>query len=483
MSFAQWSGDPNVARCLDLTDERALVWLRDRYGGARPNVVQAVLSHAYRLGAQTAIIEYRYIDLDWRNEHKAFYTGTFRRYPSVAHRLHFFSEVAPPELRSLERPTAVSDMGYLGYTVLRPVPAAPVGRTFLAPLNSATTTCLAKDTVNLFGVPLSVYGIGFIAQDAQLSRCAQTTAWVTAYHHHLRFMGPRTLPGDIAASVAASTEYGRSLPSPGLTIGQIADVARAAGLPPIVYPLRHLPDGEDAERVICRYLNSGLPVTVATGEHAFVLVGYGRREEGDGTSTLYFVRHDDEVGPYQEVDWRLDRYGPWEFAIVPLPEKVYLPGEKAEALGQQRIRDSLDRSTNPGAQELVALLEAEPSPLSFRSTLVLSNEYKARFTQANGYPNTVSSAFRLMQMSRYVWVVELTDRAAWDSEDPQPCVLAEAVVDATDHIRDLHVLGWRIPGELWAWLPDEDAQEVLDIPEDMEPVRSVAHTRGSTHLA
>ena len=476
MSFDSWSGGEDVARSLDLTDERSLRWLLDRYGGARPKVLQAVLSHAFSLGAQTAIIEYRYIDSDWRNEHKAFYTGTFRRYPSVAHRIHFFEAPLPRELATLQRPTIVGQLGYLGYCILRPVPAAPVGRTFLRPIRPWTATCIATEIVNLFGVELRVTGIAFIAQDAQLSRCAQTTTWVTAYHHHLRFKAPRTLPGDIAAATAASTEYGRPLPSPGLTIGQIADVARVVGLPPVVYPLRHLPEGEDPERVICRYLNSGLPVTVATGSHAFVLIGYGRRTEEDGSSTLYFVRHNDEVGPYQDVDWRIDSYGPWEYAIVPLPEKVYLPGEDAEAIGAKRIRDSLDRSTNPRAREMVAHLEAENSPLTFRSTVVLSNEYKARFTQASGYPDEVSAAFRLMQMSRYVWIVELTDRAAWDSADVEHCVLAEAVIDATDHVRDLHVLGWRIPGEMWAWLPDDDKQEVLEIP-DVGPTRSVAHTR------
>jgi hypothetical protein len=84
LSFAGWSGDPYVARVVDLTHERSLVWLLEQYGGARPKVLQAVLSHAFSLGARTAIIEYRYVDQDWRNEHKAFYTGTFRRYPSVA---------------------------------------------------------------------------------------------------------------------------------------------------------------------------------------------------------------------------------------------------------------------------------------------------------------------------------------------------------------------------------------------------------------
>lgn len=476
MSFAKWSGDGYVARVVDLSHERALLWLLDTYGGARPKVLQAVLSHAFSLGARTAVIEYRYIDQDWRNEHKAFYTGTFRRYPSVAHRIHFFERSAPVELKSLEQPTLVGQMGYLGYAVMRPVPAAPVGRTFLAPLEPAATTCRSLDTVNLFGESLKVSGVAFIAQDAQLSRCAQTTTWVTAHHHHRRFKAPRALPGDIAAAVVASTEHGRPLPSPGLTIGQIADVARSVGLPPLVYPLRKLSKGEDPERVICRYLNSSLPVTVATATHAFVLVGYHRKTLPDGTSKLYFVRHDDEVGPYQEVDWQLDLYGPWEYAIVPLPEKVYLPGENAEAIGARRIQDSLDRSTDARARALVEAIQDPASRLTFRSTVMLSNEYKERLTLENGYPGAVAAAFRMMQMSRYVWVVELLDGDVWDADKSERCVLAEAVIDATDHIRDLHVLGWRLPGEVRAWIPDEDVEEALLVPEDVGPTVSVAHS-------
>jgi hypothetical protein len=57
-------------------------------------------------------------------------------------------------------------------------------------------------------------------------------------------------------------------------------------------------------------------------------------------------------------------------------------------------------------------------------------------------------------MSHWIWVVEATDRAA--RALGERCVLAEAVIDATDHLRDLHVLAWRIPGELVQWDPDED---------------------------
>lgn len=323
MTFAQWSAGGAVARVIDLTSERAAPWLLDTYGGARPRVLQVVIAHALRLGACGAIIEYRYLDADWRNEHREFYASTFRRYPSVAHRLHFFQEPPDPAWTVRNAPASIKGLHYLGYCVLRPVPAAPVGRTVLKALPGTGLTCSAVDRVNLFGVELRVAGAPFIAQDAQLSRCAQTTAWVTAYYHHRKFGGPRMLPGAIAAAVSDDLDHGRSLPSPGLTIGQMGAAARAVGLPPLVYPLQHLATGETVPMVVCRYLNSGLPVTIATRTHAFVLVGYSRSKDRSGRPLIHFLRHDDETGPYQLVEhWQLDQYGPWEYAIVPLPAQA-----------------------------------------------------------------------------------------------------------------------------------------------------------------
>ena len=456
---------------MNLIDERAVPWLLETYGGARPRVLQAVLAHALTIGARTAVIEFRYLDPDWRNEHRAFYAGTFRRYPSITHRLHFFVESPDPRFLDPIHPARFDSLTYLGYCVLRPVPAAPVGRTMLSARDDKELTCAAKDEINLFGTDLSVIGAPFVAQDAQLSRCAQTTTWVTAYYHHLRFGGPRVLPGEIAAAVADDLEVGRQVPSPGLTIGQMADTARSIGLPPLVYPLRNLARDESVPKVLCRYLNSGVPVTIATRSHAFVLIGYGRSHDDEGKELLHFLRHDDEVGPYRSVDWKLDQHGPWEYAIVPLPPKVYLPGENAEAIGSTRIRDELDRSPTEAASQLLRRLDDPSHPLSFRSTVVLSNEFKATL-QHRLYPDDVAAAYQRMQLSRFVWVVELTDRALRDAR--QPCVLAEAIIDATDHVRDLHVLGWRIPGAVWGWLPDDDDQTVRAPLDPADPTISIA---------
>ena len=323
------------------------------------------------------VIEFRYLDPDWRSEHRDFYATTFRRYPSVAHRLHFFSDLTPRDFLSPDRPARLDEMHFLGYCVLRPVGGAPVGRTMLPPLVRDEVTCIARDEVNLFGTTMAVEGAPFIAQDAQLSRCAQTTTWATAYYHHLKFGGPRVLPGDIASAVADNLVHGRQVPSPGLSIGQMADAARSIGLPPLVYPLPDLASGEDVPRLVCRYLNSGIPVTITTRSHAFVLVGYARSRNDRGDDISHFVCHDDEVGPYRRIEnWQLDESGPWEYAIVPLPRKVYLPGEDAEEIGKTRIFEQLDRTRSEAAELLVAKLQGPARPLSFRSTVVLSNEFK-----------------------------------------------------------------------------------------------------------
>ena len=42
-------------------------------------------------GCVSVVVERRYTDPDWQSEHSAFYAKKFGRYPSVCHRLHFFS--------------------------------------------------------------------------------------------------------------------------------------------------------------------------------------------------------------------------------------------------------------------------------------------------------------------------------------------------------------------------------------------------------
>lgn len=303
--------------------------------------------------------------------------------------------------------------------------------------------------------------------------CAHATLWITAHYHRLRYGRPRLLPGEIAEAVPSELGLGRPTPSIGLSIFQIAETATRIGLPALVYSADRLPEGESLFRIICRYLNSAMPVIVAGGGHAFTLIGYRRTHAPTGEERIHFIRQDDERGPYQVVENPfLDDYSPWEYVIVPLPEKAYLSGEKAEVVGSEMLRFSIGNSPVPEGQVLSQELADPARPLSFRSTLLLSNRFKSEL-HGRLMPSEVTAMYQRLPLSRWVWVVELTRRH--ERDQGEACVVAEAVLDATDHLRDLRVLAWRVPGQFFAWSPDEDSVRVADGLDPAPLINSVAH--------
>lgn len=489
MKFSEWSPPASEpARIIDLRPEGALLGLMRYYEGTRPAVVQEVLGQAYSLGAQTAVIEYRYLDPDYRSEHSRFYSMTFRRYPSVAHRLHFFAAPPPQDWHDPAHALDFTSLGdtYLGFVVLRPLPGARVGRVALIPPDDLAqdVTCRTRETVNVFGEEMSVSGAPFMAQDSQLGVCAHMTLWVVAHHHHLAYGRERRTAGHIAELIPSELGLGRPAPSTGLTVEQLAAGCRALGLPPLVYKCKEpddLPSGERVPGIVCRYLNSGMPVIVAAGgQHAFTLVGYRRVDAGTKDERIHFIRQDDEIGPYQVVeDFAHDIHGKWEWLIVPLPLKVFVPGEIAESLGREQLLATAGRSENGAAQELAADgSEGGDRLVSFRSAVVRSNRFKASLVD-RGFNPDIAALYRRLPLPRWVWVVEAIRRA--ERKDRARAVVAEAIVDATDHSRDLHVLAWRVPGALWTWSPDDDEMGDRDVG-DQPFVDSVARHTGDRPL-
>lgn len=444
----------------DLRDPADLEELWDLYGGARPKLLAAVLSQADRAGAKSALVEFRYIDPDYRSEHSHFYSTTFRRYPSVAHRVHFFEKPLGDRATDARLQSAFETYGYVGYTVVRPVDASPIGRTMLRPPNFAAgrLSCTTADHVNLFGSRVEVDAAPFMAQDSQLSVCVHVTAWTCAYYHHLRFGAQRLLPSDIAGYTPM--ERGRLVPSGAVTVTQLVQLLARAGLPPVTYSSERLPPGESMTSIACRYLDSGMPVIAAGGGHTFVLLGY-RWVREEGRLRVQFVRHDDLAGPYELVDTVThDQYHPWEYLVTPLPGKVYMSGEGAERLGAAKLVEALSDSEHAQSGDLRSRLSEKAPSLSFRTSVHLSNEFKSAMA---GRAAEIAAGYQWLQLSRWVWVVELVDVGCWRRNEPS--VLAEAVVDATGHADDERVLAWRIPGLIGWIVPDYARPDSMHLPE------------------
>ena len=82
-------------------------------------------------------------------------------------------------------------------------------------------------------------------------------------------------------------------------------------------------------------------------------------------------------------------------------EKVYVNGDVAELIGATNLKERLRASTHADDGTLNALLNDEADrPLSFRTTVIRSNDFKRTVTD-RGYPDAIAAIYQSRQMSRF----------------------------------------------------------------------------------
>ena len=475
MNHSGWN-DPDPAEVFHPTSNAEWEDALARYLGSLNDLpLRRCVEVARSLGAVTLIVETRYLDQDYRSEFSAYYSKQFGDMPDTAHRLHFFAKKLTK--RSLWR-TARS-AGYLGYVVIRPTATGLVSRAMLPPppdLAGAVRT-LVTESVSFFGQDLTVAGVPFAQQDAQLGSCAQAAAWMCHFSAHLRGEVHRRPKAEFSLKAPASLHPSRSLPSGGLTALQLSEVFRTFELPALFYDVGGLPSPglawqppdpvPDPTRpaglwdfrivaIACRHLNSGNPVLIGTHNHAFILCGY-RRTSTPKPSWIELVRHDDQTGPYRlvtdvlaDVDPTTGKvYGPWRTMQVPMSEKIWLAPETAERSGGESLQSASTRisASWPGTKPFTDLNELiAENRLRLHTYVIRSNAFK-RGLAARGVATGVRRAYALARLSRFVWVVEAVDKELRDAG--KPCVVGEAVFDATSSDRDPQRFALHVHGIMW----------------------------------
>jgi hypothetical protein len=429
--FLAWSPDDAAAAVYDVTVDGAWEQLVDFYaGGSTSAPLERIVALAREHGVRSLVVEQRHLDPDWRSEHAAFHGRLFRRHPTVTHRWHLFTDAVDPEDLTRLDPAA-----YRGYTVLRPLPATPVGRTMITPPPGLDggVRCEATERVSLFGTALEVRAMPFLSQDAEYLRCAHATLWMVLRHAHLAHGVPRRLTAEVHDAALGGMIVGRQVPSEGLSVPQMMAGATRLGLSP---GLVHLPqtraEDDDAgmltlHGILCRYVNSQAPPIVISRAHAWVVVGY-RRVSPESGAGVRLWRHDDARGPYLEVpdpfDEVDDAHRPWQAAILPLLPDVYVTAERAEAAGEHWFRGYLGQADE---DEPIARAAANGG-LTWRTYVTRTDEWLERLT-GRGVDPELARLYRLTPMPEYVWVVEAVDRAARSAG--QPDVVGEAILDST----------------------------------------------------
>lgn len=425
--------------------------------------ISSIFDHVQELNCRTVLVETRYIDLDYRNEYSNFYSKTFTRHRSTCERLHFFrkklSNDAIPFLR------LDSDEDYLGFCVIRPIPQFRVGRTILTPINRPNLrVCQAKDRVNLFGEYLSISGMPFIQQDTQVGACAQASVWMALNFMHLKEKTQRVFPYEITQYATKSISLGREIPSEGLTADQIAEAVRGAGLSPL-YRTKEAAAGSGVlwrpEQILQVYLDSQIPVIISIKkpklQHAVVAVGletiYQNKKSSSFSDCIKsFIVNDDARGPYKKLPVVEKGTAPYsvkdiDAIIVPLPQKVYLTGEEAEEISEGFLNSAIAISKRSELPEMTSFKKlVKTGEVISRTFVIKSNDYKNIFGSITTVSKHLQRYYKLLPMSRYIWVTELTSKSLLFKNPPR--VYGEIIVDATSNKYNPNFLAIHLPSLL-----------------------------------
>ena len=466
---------------------------------------------------KSVVLEREYIDGDYRAGFARFHYLRHHDTNRRCHRLHFFS----PQLNRrhlLHMPIYIAQ-GYLGFTVIRPLPGFRLGRSLLSSrlmpdLPSGELefiTCKARCRANLAGNELKFDGVPWMEQDTLVSACASAALWVASSYLASKF-APEFREYYTPEITDLATRYvvttGRAMPSIGLTVEQMMYAIREMGYEPVP----HDPASSfHAHNIVYRYVESEIPVIVAVqfpskGGHVLTAVGHTyvptaspiiEKFEWLGGVVLRFSRsssfassfivQDDAGGPFRRLEllnWNeaaranlISKRDVKELSHVFSCVVVLDRGSSSQEVGFLQALIGLlppEVTLDGEAAELRALftlaswyetLEVNPPELFvLRTYLQRSNELKERFTRHVVPLADLRREFRRHLMSKWVWVTEVAELGDFLSNGQ---CFGLIVQDAASHANSpdfLDLIAFYLPGGLVTLRPDGHI-ESFSIPE------------------
>ena len=358
VKFLEFSEDSRPSVVLDLN---ASLFLETPF-----RQIDYVFRYVHKIGARCMTIEKVYIDRDYMEDHGLFYSRSFLPYPASCQRLQFFrtgpaeTEQRIKELIECGRSTSkesfrkacreFSDENYCGFSVIKPLPGCPVGRTVLCPYPSESKDgrrsfdSTRHYVSHLCGIELTVCGLAFQQQDTGVSACATTALWSSLQKaQDLEPVGSATPAQITVLATRFSLPFGRPMPSDGLSIEQMCGAVNALGLAPTL--VRAVGFKETRSQLYTAISAGFAPVLVVKepnteNYHAVTVAGMKVDEPRTGAAIdedIYDLSgdlkaiyiHDDRHGPYLKVNvtksvgkMQLDVVNPkekWDVTHILLP--------------------------------------------------------------------------------------------------------------------------------------------------------------------
>lgn len=392
------------------------------------------------LGAESVLEEPHYFDKDYLSEFSAFYSVSSRGYSNTCRRLHFFARdvsrdrfVAAVSNDSKSR-SELED-SYLGFTIIRPITATPLGCTVLRwyPVKAQDTRRITEPCrlyhCHVAGLTLSVRGLAWQQQDSAVGACATIGLW--SMLHSSSFDNDRTAPTTAQITQAANMTAvtgSRVFPSEGLTIIQLLEAIKRYRLAPFaisgdIRPGSSTTKSDSIERsagfskerfasTCASFIRSGYPVlaiglSAGIGRHAVCITGFRElppvaiqpsavRAADEAIQHVYI--HDDNLGPNVRFAVRThSRFG--QVSLIPDPPSSKREGSnKSPTLGHphfipqqlvvctnEELRTSPDKLNGKGLEIGAAFAEEMNRLLTLSNRDMRGVYYSCRFVLIKDY--------------------------------------------------------------------------------------------------
>jgi hypothetical protein len=399
--------------------------LKQAEEGLSPSKVAEELEVHLSDQVKCMLVEYPYVDKDYRSTYYNFYSKKSLRYSSFCARLHFFREKIElsPTLQVKPTVSATLQNAYLGFMVIRPTFLRTIGRTIMSPSafkDFRGHIIQGKYGTHVLGERLEAEGFPFMKQHGDVAVCAHVACWSILRHFSERFPGYRELLTYDITRLGSPESPGGLVPSKGLTYVNAATILAQAGAYPDVHAKAAYKDPNMFYRLLYSYVESGLPIFAAMNglRHAITVVGHGPIPPGvspkagphsfawDYIQSL--VVADDNFLPYRTVtfdpkdfQYTIDKI---DYFVVPLPEKVYFTSAAVMA-------HTTNLLTAANAYTLDFSYLKQPI---IRHFLTTSSAYK-RFLSKNEsqLPRELVQVSLELPLPQFIWVSEVSTVQDW----------------------------------------------------------------------
>lgn len=429
-----------------------------------------VFSEKLKLSVKTVILESHYTCKDHRNLFSNFYSKKFAESTPYSNRLHFFSENNIDISEVILNPENLKD-SYMGFSVIRPVAERCIGRTVIDPfkingINKNNFFCLRTTfNVHINGSAFDVAGYPFMSQDSDVTVCAHSALWGVCRYLSERYnLYGEIYPFDLIKYTESNT--GRAFPYRGMTYADYCKILSTFGVYPIILRLKEnrtstAIDQEEFKNLYT-YVESGFPVLASFQGHVITLIGHTIDYEKNPTANTdgfidsscflkQFIVVDDNTFPYQTLGAQTDpdNYGVLYnnpkngiiggynidsivTAVCPLPEKVFLPAEKARIKGLKYFSDTDIKSK---------LQSSGAGPWVIRLFLSTNASFKRRkLYQVKSTNDQLCFFVTTLKLPHFIWIMEVSTIEQYKSGK----CLAELILDPTSSELEYSVLYMRI---------------------------------------